>query len=117
MKFQTNYTMSEHPGEVFTEKSMTVPDMAMSISEMFTRLKQGLPIKKVAVAYSNDLDSDEPLPVNLDLVDIDNLNRKAKEVISNAKARIMKAKEEKKTNPPVPPNIDEQEPVNENLVD
>lgn len=44
MQFKTAYTATTHPGKTFRQKSLTVPDQAMPISEILRRFAHGLPL-------------------------------------------------------------------------
>jgi len=76
MKFRTQYNFVQTPGEEITGPSLTVPDMSMSIREIFQRFASGLPL-----TYSNKLtytgDDYTPDLRGLDLVEIEQLYENA----------------------------------------
>lgn len=71
-KFNTILNYKEHKGEVNKQKSLTVPDQAMSIKQIMERYARGLPIEQFKPIYDENIDEDSeyiPDPRTMDLAD------------------------------------------------
>lgn len=75
MKFQTQYSRHEVPGEKNNLPSKTVPDQTMSLRELIKRFAQGLPINAAKVPlYDDDPENNDlPDPSRLDLAEREEL--------------------------------------------
>jgi CRISPR/Cas system CSM-associated protein Csm2 small subunit len=71
-KFNTILNYKEYKGQVNKQKSLTVPDQAMSIKQIMERFARGLPIEQFKPIYDENIDEDSeylPDPRTMDLAD------------------------------------------------
>jgi hypothetical protein len=71
-KFNTILNYKEYKGQVNKQKSLTVPDQALSIKEIMNRYARGLPIEQFKPLYDENIDEDSeyiPDPRTMDLAD------------------------------------------------
>jgi len=71
-KFNTILNYKEYPGQVNKQKSLTVPDQAMSIKQIMERFARGLPVEKFQPIYEDNIDEESeflPDPRTMDLAD------------------------------------------------
>lgn len=71
-KFNTILNYKEYKGQVNKQKSLTVPDQAMSIKQIMERFARGLPIEQFKPIYDDNIDEDSeylPDPRTLDLAE------------------------------------------------
>lgn len=83
-------------GEFFTEPSLTVPDMTMSMRTIMERYAKGLPIdNQKTPIYDIDEMSEGVDLRKLDLVDIQEMTEKHKEVLNAHKEETEKKRSKK----------------------
>jgi hypothetical protein len=71
-KFNTILNYKEYKGQVNKQKSLTVPDQAMSIKTILDRFARGLPVEQFKPIYDDNIDEDSdylPDPRTMDLAD------------------------------------------------
>jgi hypothetical protein len=71
-KFNTILDYKEYKGQVNKQKSLTVPDQAMSIKQIMERFARGLPVEQFKPIYDDNIDEDSeflPDPRTMDLAD------------------------------------------------
>jgi hypothetical protein len=71
-KFNTILNYKEYKGQVNKQKSLTVPDQALSIKEIMNRFARGLPIEQFKPLYDENIDEDSeylPDPRTMDLAE------------------------------------------------
>jgi len=71
-KFNTILNYKEYKGQVNKQKSLTVPDQAMSIKTILERFARGLPVEQFKPIYDENIDEDSeylPDPRTMDLAD------------------------------------------------
>jgi hypothetical protein len=71
-KFKTILDYKEYKGQVNKQKSLTVPDQAMSIKQIMERFARGLPVEQFKPLYDDNIDEDSeflPDPRTMDLAD------------------------------------------------
>jgi hypothetical protein len=71
-KFKTILDYKEYKGQVNKQKSLTVPDQAMSIKQIMERFARGLPVEQFKPIYDENIDEDSeflPDPITMDLAD------------------------------------------------
>jgi hypothetical protein len=71
-KFNTILNYKEYKGQVNKQKSLTVPDQALSIKEIMNRFARGLPIEQFKPIYDENIDEDSeylPDPRTMDLAE------------------------------------------------
>ncbi len=71
-KFNTILNYEEYKGQVNKQKSLTIPDQAMSIKTIMERFARGLPIEQFKPIYDENIDEDSeylPDPRTMDLAD------------------------------------------------
>jgi len=71
-KFNTILNYKEYKGQVNKQKSLTVPDQAMSIKTILDRFARGLPVEQFKPIYEENIDEDSdyiPDPRTMDLAD------------------------------------------------
>jgi len=71
-KFNTILDYKEYKGQVNKQKSLTVPDQAMSIKQIMERFARGLPVEQFKPIYDENIDEDSefiPDPRTMDLAD------------------------------------------------
>jgi hypothetical protein len=71
-KFNTILNYKEYKGQVNKQKSLTVPDQALSIKQILERYARGLPIEQFKPIYEQNIDEDSefiPDPSTMDLAD------------------------------------------------
>lgn len=94
-----NDGISTSQPEKFTQKSMTIPDQAMSIPELIRRYASGLPLGGQRVPlYSEDPETDFLNGRNWETLDISeqhDLMKYAKEEINDINKRIQDTKQQK----------------------
>ena len=71
-KFNTILNYKEYKGQVNKQKSLTVPDQAMSIKQIMERFARGLPVERFQPLYDENIDDESeflPDPKTLDLAE------------------------------------------------
>jgi hypothetical protein len=71
-KFKTILDYKEYKGQVNKQKSLTVPDQAMSIKQIMERFARGLPVEQFKPIYDENIDEESeflPDPRTMDLAD------------------------------------------------
>ena len=71
-KFKTILDYKEYKGQVNKQKSLTVPDQAMSIKQIMERFARGLPVEQLKPIYDENIDEESeflPDPRTMDLAD------------------------------------------------
>ncbi|UIB81487.1 hypothetical protein [Flyfo microvirus Tbat2_185] len=106
MKFITQRTYK--PGadyEKITEKSMTKPDMSMTVEQLYTRYRNGQALDQYHDGYylseTQDVAFEDSFPMDIDLVDIDEA-RMATADIKGKLGHNKQAQKEAKTEPKKP---------------
>lgn len=97
MKFKTIYNSTPDKGEKVSKKSMTIPDMSMSIKEIMRRHASGLPISGERVPIYQE--EEMPNLQKLDISELHQLKKQTDEEIQDIQeelraADLAKAKEE-----------------------
>lgn len=90
-RFQGNYNRLPIPGETNSLPSITVPDMAMSIQEIFQRFASGRPVNfNNNLVYGDDLGGDEFYPDlrTYDLTEMQELAEANNERIASLKKEL-----------------------------
>jgi hypothetical protein len=71
-KFNTILNYKEYKGQVNKQKSLTIPDQAMTIKQIMERFARGLPVEQFKPVYDENIDEDSeyiPDPRTMDLAE------------------------------------------------
>jgi hypothetical protein len=71
-KFNTILNYKEYKGQVNKQKSLTVPDQAMTVKQIMQRYARGLPVEQFQPIYDENIDEDSeylPDPRTMDLAE------------------------------------------------
>lgn len=77
-----NYDFTSVSGEVFTKKSLTIPDATMSLRELLDRYARGLPVNGSEPVYHGD-EVEIPNLKAMDLTEIHELKEATANEVSN----------------------------------